>query len=811
MTGFKYSSLNSTRWWFHGLLLTIICALLARYFIAGDYMALPWYDLPDADAPYVAQTTVLLNDGDFYFIYHPGATVYSIQCAVHRVFALVSAEHEDLMRLSEVSNRKDAARLLTTAVDTGRIIALLTIMVLAGTLYLLILKLTKSWLIAFVFTFYVILSQGTLYHIRVIRAESLSVFFFSGAALLAFIGIGRKSLSVLFFSIMFFLSGLVLGMAVFSKIQIGPQTVLLLGGVLAYLCSGRSSFSTISLSYKTVIANLGLAILCVLVTPYWALTRPAFLTPELISTMAGDFKRLYGTAPATFLTPVFAILVLLVGFSIALFRGRSRIDQPWFSRLFAISLTVNLIASGLIMSVYLVPLPASVSFAGYIGNMKQLVYATLTNITGGGFLENAHGAFTDHIAKIVALHGEYSSLAHINVLYIVAVVAFVCAGRLVVPKSRTLAYLVPLGLFAMGFVVDLFSSMRWTKLYFHYAIYSVGFYALGLAYFTWLETKHISILQGFRDALPRLAYSLPGLMVLVAAMFNLWIVSYDVISSPVKSKGYGGSEAAAWGLVGMVPQFKSIMDYAGVRRQVCISPESLAVCLNQIVPVTGAALGSWNLGTKEGLGKLKTVSAAGNKSVRRSEDGYPIFGAASGRVILDGFKLPESIGDLTLGLWARVLEWPRGAGETLLFGTEDYVVGLTAISGRGYRNQIYGYYGGGGGSVNSPPDSMLPSVWRYITLVKSAERLALYIDGAHVAGTKPIVSTVMPGKQDVGINLKNSDTAATFELASVTVWNKALSELQVKQVYDVMQAAKRECSFRGGLRGWLKMTGESRR
>ena len=575
MIPIQHGRLISNKWWFHGILLSIIYALLARYFFfVGNYTADPWYQLADADAAYAPQTVLLLNDGDGYFFAHPGATIYFLQGGVHRVLALFSSEHHRLMQLSEITSLEAAVPILTTAVGTGRVIALLTVAALAGILYLLILKLTRRWLIAFSFTFFIVLSKGVLWHIRAIRPESPSVAFFYLAALLCVVGLSQKKLALLYAVALFF-SGLSLGLAVFSKVQIVPVIVLLLFAVLSVLWLGPNLFGTGSINPRYSIINLVLAICTVLLTPYWALVRPVFLTPERFNLMDINYQAVYGSLPANFFMPVLAILLMLLCLSTGLALMRSRINYAWSIKLLATSLTVNLVALGIIASVYIVLLPASLSFAGYVSNTNHLVYATLTNLTRGGtgFLVNTQQALSGRIVQVLNLHGSYSTFATFNILYLVGIASLVCCMRLIASKStQKLPYVLTLGLFIAGFGMDLLGTLRIADTYGIYAIYSVGFYGLGLAYFTSLEVE-----LAFRsETLFRYVGSgnhlaLIGLAILAGGVLNVGLTGYSIVSSPIGSgikTSY--SAEAAWGILNVyVPQFQAFIRYAALKRTVC--------------------------------------------------------------------------------------------------------------------------------------------------------------------------------------------------------------------------------------------------
>ncbi len=478
----------------HALLLAFICGLLSwDFFAIGNYTAYPfYYNLgSDSDALYAAQTVTLLNNGGFHIIQHPGATVHSIYGGTYRLLALFSKPYGDLMRLSDMRSKADAYRILTTSVVSGRVIALLLVLVLVCAYYALVfLGVTGSWLIAFAFTLYFATSPAVLYHTHIIRAESLSVLFFLLAVLLYLAGIRAREVPFSYPVIAFLGSGFMSGLAVLSKIQIGPLLAISLIGMIGSLLLSGNMPGFGNIGRKKLLANVGIAYGCVFFTPWWSLQRPAFLTPELVSQMDSDRRRVLGRLPEEFTIEVYLVLIILLALALSIWLLRSRMGKTALERLFRLSLVLNLIAVGVVASVYGVLVPVSVSFDGYLSNTHHLVYSTLTNITGGGFLENAGGSFLSHVTKILALHGNYSPLASLNLLYVVGGAALLCALRCALPmrggRSRW-NYLLPLALFAGAFTMDIFSSMRWIVLYPHYAIYSIGVYGIGLAYLTRLE------------------------------------------------------------------------------------------------------------------------------------------------------------------------------------------------------------------------------------------------------------------------------------------------------------------------------------
>jgi len=82
---------------------------------------------------------------------------------------------------------------------------------------------------------------------------------------------------------------------------------------------------------------------------------------------------------------------------------------------------MSLLLLGVVVSIYLPMSAASVTADGYIGNTHHLVYATLSNLAGAGFLENKDASLREFLLKIRDLHSESSRIAGVNVLVLVAI------------------------------------------------------------------------------------------------------------------------------------------------------------------------------------------------------------------------------------------------------------------------------------------------------------------------------------------------------------------------------------------------------
>ena len=486
-----------------------------NFFYTGRYAEYPWWyeHVNDIDATYAANTVGLLNNSELTFVYHPGATIYALHGTVYRILALKDPTHQRLMHLRQVRDYNQAADVLETSTRTSRILTLLESVLFLIVFYFFLVRLGGNWFVAFLLTFYLGTSHAFLQHICMVRAEVLSLLFL-------FCG---------FYSIVCFMqktaqppagwmrflipAGFFLGFAIFSKIQIGPPLVFSLALLVFYMVRFHPAKDYKDLSGKFYWFSLALALVNLAFMPWWALKRPAFLTPEFLSLMPGYWREVYGPAPESFFVPVFVSLMSLVAIS-AFFMVRR------FIRVFRV---FNLLIFGGILSVYLILLPVSMSFAQYVENTRRLVYAVFTNVLYGGILSHRVLNF-ETVEKIWNMHGQESGLLHINILYFVLLAAVLSGYRLfqkVNPKR--LFYGLVLFIFGTGLTMDVLATMRSFKLYYYYAFYSLSFLALGLGMWLSLECggRLYPLVQKFPAVFCKGAIVILGLHVFVMGFYLL--------------------------------------------------------------------------------------------------------------------------------------------------------------------------------------------------------------------------------------------------------------------------------------------------
>lgn len=520
----------------HFFVLLLICFfVLYNFFYTGRYAEYPWWHEHgnDIDATHAATTIGLLNNSELTFVYHPAATIYALHGIVYRMLALQDPAHQRLLHLREVKDYHQAIALLETSTRTSRILTVIEAVLFLILFYFLIVRLGGHWVIAFLVTFYLGTSHAFLQHICMVRAEILNMLFFLGAFYLVSHLFQKKIEPSLIWACFIIPAGIFLGWSVFSKIQIGPVVLGFLGLMIFYLLWMPSYGQKKEIAAKIFWFNLGLSLVNLLIMPWWALKRPAFLTPEVISfymTSAADWKKVYGPAPESFFVPIFVFLMVLVVMSACLIGfkhiGKTNKISGQFIRFFWF---FNLLISGGIISIYLILFPVSVSFTQYIENTQRLVYAVLTNVSYGGFLSHRSMNF-DTFEKIWNMHANESSLFHMNILYFVILVGFLslyCFFKKGNPKRWLYGFV--FFLLTTAVTMDIFATMRSVKLYPYYAFYSLSFFALGLA--VWLNVEY----QNGFYLLPKLSSLLFSKALVLVLGLHVFGIGFYLLSLPRSS------------------------------------------------------------------------------------------------------------------------------------------------------------------------------------------------------------------------------------------------------------------------------------
>jgi hypothetical protein len=775
----------------HLVSLLAVCALLVYYFFAvGRFNQDAWYRIADADAVFAAQTVALLNDGDLTYIHHPDAAVIAAQTVVHQILGSFSEAHSNLGRLTG-RDHPDLVVLLTTAVQTGRYLSLLMAFCFAVILYALLLRITGRWIIAFVFMFLIVFSKGVLRHIGIVRPELPSIVFFYAAVLFLVVGCSCRKQWVSVLSLA--LAGLACGFAILSKIQIAPSMILLLP-IVAIMLFLQPPKGLCALVDRAPFIGVGLATGNMLIFPNWALAKPSFLTPESYARLDQNNQAVYGRFgpnPAPFSLLAIVALAVLLAAAVAPLILRRRRSGPAYTRLIALSIIANLIVLGAILAAYSLLLPSSKSWSAYTSNTNQVVYATLTNLTSGGsmFLSKAKWSFIGSTREILGLHKAFSSIAAINIVWIAAAGALASMVRFVWPRSRSrVLYLAPPYLFAAALMVDHISMLRLNSAYSIYAAYSVPLYGLCLGLFCWLELERV--LQRGNKTRAEIAAAVVGVGILGIGLANLGTTGWSILRKKHTAKAGNYTEQQAWTWIGtFVPQLKLLDGYAKVSRLTCLKAEDISA--GAVEEIAGRPDEVWDF--RMGDSALFRSSESGRLGLRGfglSTDGYPIFDRQSGGLYLRGRTvfgrdgLPTEVGDLTVVMWLKILQPPNALAEptkTYLFGINNSTLTMF-LHGRGSKWSVVGYYGDTSGEVIAQLDPVYGSLWTQLALSKRGEQLSLYVNGA-IARSAKLRATKLRLSSLPGVNLWNGKDPARFEVGSILLWLKGLSEGDVKDIF----------------------------
>lgn len=468
--------------------LTFLALLLGYHaFVNIKCLSYPWWEElnNDADGNYVAQTLALINDGSLHYVHHPGGTVYTLHSLVYRSLMPLDKKFALLGQLPKVPNIQVAFALLNIAMHTSRVITFILYLSFVAVFFLLLYQLTRHLLISFFFTFFYCASRAAVHHLFIIRPELLNMLF-CGLAFSLILSLNSDTAPRLFSRVgKNIFIGVSLGFALLAKIQAAPLVIALLGTQWYLEFHPRLSESS---AKKVRMANIVFPFVNLVIFPWWAVQRPAFLTDSYLLNSGPDYIRTYRYAPDSF---ALAFLAIFVGLCLAgvLFQT---IKQLSLNRAANVLFALNTTIFGLILSAYLAFVPASVTFKGYAANTHHLIYAFLTNITGGGFLIHKVSDW-DTPRNIMIMHDTFSSFLGKNVLLFVLLAALSCGWRLavrgVVDKKPYAAVLI---FFLLGFTMDAFSSMRMltNKIFDYYALYSLGCHCLGLGLWVGCEWKN---------------------------------------------------------------------------------------------------------------------------------------------------------------------------------------------------------------------------------------------------------------------------------------------------------------------------------
>ncbi len=512
-----------------GGILILCFFLIHNFFFVEKYVDYPWYHiwLNDVESANAGQTVAILNNGELYFILHPGATVFTIHGTVYRILSWISPSYQKLMHLSDVKNLSDPLKILDLATRTSRVIALGTSLLLLIVIFALINQLTTNLLISFLFTFYIITSPAFLIDYPMVRAETPNLLFFFGAVLFYVFRIRKNALS----SVSEYIKlsapiGVMIGLSAFAKLKTGPAIEVFLGVILFQLFQINREGNVIKLNSRNLWFCLSFSLINLILMPWWALKRPAFLTIQYLQSIKGsDYARVYSSAPDGFIFPVLSVLLCLVFLSILLFvLMRLECSDKIKEGALSIVLFFNLFVIGLILAIYMVFLPISASFSGYIENTRHLVYSFFTHVLSYQRVLVVDAIDINTIKRVITFHTGQSNFLNINIIFVLVLTIFVSFLRLLTKSTTNKKLYILANIFIItGFILDILASMRLKRIFINYGIYSTSFYGIGLALFVSQEFKNLGsnfYAKGVR------------LLIIVTLFSHVFLKSYNLLTKP---------------------------------------------------------------------------------------------------------------------------------------------------------------------------------------------------------------------------------------------------------------------------------------
>jgi hypothetical protein len=477
-------------------LVAIIAVLAFNFAVVGKYATFPWWHQHDCDSDplYVAQAITLVNDGPFDYIHHPGATVSCGHGAAYRLAAAVAGWHPEYLDLHQTAPELSAWEVLEDATQFSRRLAFVVFVVFITSFYGLIFWLTRNLAITFLVTFFVATAPVAVWHSRAIRPEIPSLLF-SLLALWVVLTLGKNRARGVGgrFVVSAIGLGFLLAMAVLSKIQILPAAAaLLLLGFVFVVSSGEDD--TPDQTARRLRSSLFLGLAVAVLTPWWALDRPDFLTPASLDSI-GYFDRLvYGSMIESFAPLTAGLLGLsLAGTVATMLYSRRRQESRAVERCARAFGFVHAVELGALLGAYSVVAPASRSFSTYVANTHHLLYGVIANsignVFGSGFLH--HKTLDGNtVARIFGAHSLGDRVLGVNIGWLVLLVAAVVVARMVSAKTgRRGDYGLVILLLMIGGLMDIVFTLRWSAQFNYYAIFSLVFYAVGMALFLDLEWK----------------------------------------------------------------------------------------------------------------------------------------------------------------------------------------------------------------------------------------------------------------------------------------------------------------------------------
>ncbi|MDP8212480.1 MAG: phospholipid carrier-dependent glycosyltransferase [Candidatus Zapsychrus exili] len=486
----------------HTVAIVIICLWVSWYFFKGvGNSSYPWYFRfgNDIDSVFAVESASLINDGDpATHVFYPAITHYNIYGFAMKVAATVNSDYKQLLHLKDATSIRDVLNIVERATYICRMGAFFIAILFSILMYGVFYRLTKSKLFGFMWTFILITSERVIYHVSVVRPETLSLLFFFIAFYFTFSFLQKNKLSVLKYFRFFIFSGCFFGLSIFSKVQIAPAIFFYILFMFYYLFSSNDIKSDSERSTKSLFPCLFVSILNILIFPWWSVRRPDHVDYAYIPKMSRYiYSWLYGPAPLrdSFITIPLTILISLLVASVVFFVLCKIKKSGLVAKLYSLVLFINLLILGGIVSIYLVCIPAAASFKGYLNNTQNFVYATFSNFYFTGIMKNKVLALNNFIE----IYKELKSVPVFifNLFIVELVVLMVSMWRLLVKKTKEKKrYLFSLFLLFVGLCFSFASSMRYTEIHHWYSIYAICFYILSAAHLLFTELNGANFMQG---------------------------------------------------------------------------------------------------------------------------------------------------------------------------------------------------------------------------------------------------------------------------------------------------------------------------
>jgi hypothetical protein len=417
------------------------------------------------------------------------------------------------------------------------------------------------------------------------------------------------------------------------------------------------------------------------------------------------------------------------------------------------------------------------------------------------------------VREIVDAHIRYNKVGpFILPIFVIAAAAVSLVRLRNRQEPHRYGYLSVLGLFAIALGMDAIASLRWIVYYINYNIYAAVPYVVGLSYFLALELTK----QGWSRFRHGLVYVVVAAIAFQAALAGSYVptgqgkqvivdqggIEKDYI--PVPDSGAVGGllpPEDIWSrLHDQVPQIENVLEWSERRdayaAKSCLVPQRWATVGADIAARFSRPQGIVDFGNAPG-GPYARFDVKQRAAV----------------VAPDG-QLPETVQEVTLSVLARILERPSissSLGETVLLGTADFDIGLSYASGGAYRDEVYAYYGGGRHHLSTPKLSVVPGYWYQLVLTKNSEEFALYVDGQKINSAPPQVESATVKEWMLNFSQTRPKSSA-FELASASIWTKALTPAQVQDLYSLQLAPSgAQACTAPTMWEWIRANGATRR